>query len=156
MNMQENSKSIIGRIDRIDFPELDLYNIETKIDTGARSSAIHCHNIILVEKKKKLFVRFNLLDPTHSAYNEKEFTLPVSSVKRIKSSFGQSEDRYFVKTDIVVFDKIYKIELSLSNRASMTYPVLLGRKLLKNNFIVDVSKKDLSYSKKSAENNQEI
>jgi hypothetical protein len=150
LNIHEDSRKVIGWIDKVDFPQLQLYDIDAKVDTGAWSSSLHCHNIVLIERRKRLHIRFNMLDPTHPAYNDKEFTLPVSSVKRVRNSFGQSEDRYFIRTDIVIFDKKYRIELSLRDRGNMNYPVLLGRRLLRKNFIVDVSGENLSYEEKNA------
>ena len=61
-----------------------------------------------------------------------------------KSSNGQTELRVFVKTKIIFFNKEHEIELSLTNRSEMKYPILVGRKFLKNKFLVDVSKKHLS------------
>ncbi len=144
----EKEKSIIGRKDKIDFPKLGLYDVEAKIDTGAYTSAIHCHDIRVKVKDGRKVVYFNLLDPSHPSYNEKEFRLPVYAKKRIKNSFGQVEERYIVKTKILLFGKSYDLELSLSDRSKMECPVLLGRKLLNKTFVVDVSKVNLSYRQK--------
>ena len=141
-------KIIIGRKDRIDFPKLKLTNINTKIDTGAYTSSIHCNNVRLKKRGEKRYVHFNLLDPSHSEYDNKEIRLPLHKVKKVKNSFGQSEKRYIVLTDIILFNKKYEIELSLSDRTKMNHPVLLGRKILKKGFIVDVSRINLSYRDK--------
>ena len=150
MKNKSFEKLILGRKDRIDFPELDLYDIDAKIDTGAYTSAIHCHNIQLVKglKSGKRKVRFNLLDPSHPDYNEKLFRIPLHARRRIKNSFGQVEQRYIVKTKVVIFDQKYDIELSLTDRSKMECPVLLGRRFLKNGFIVDINKYNLSNKKK--------
>ena len=145
---EDIQKLVIGRKDKADFPELRLYGIDAKVDTGAYTSAIHCHNIRVKVKDGKKTVYFNLLDPSHPSYNEKKFRLPVYAKKRIKNSFGQVEERYIVKTKLVLFGKSYDIELSLSDRSKMECPVLLGRKLLIKNFIVDVGKVNLSYRQK--------
>lgn len=145
---KEVEKIIIGRKDKVDFPELRLYGIDAKIDTGAYTSAIHCHNIRVKVKDGKKIAYFNLLDPLHPSYDEKELHLPVYAKKRIKNSFGQVEERYIVKTKIVLFGKSFDIELSLSDRSKMECPMLLGRKLLIKNFVVDVAKVNLSYRQK--------
>jgi len=148
--MQKEEKLIvIGRFDVIDLPELGLYNIEAKIDTGAFTSSIHCHNIREIKTKKGTAIAFNLLDPTHSEYNEKEFILKNYHKKTVKSSTGHAEDRYVVETKIRLFDKTYPIELSLTDRKDMKFPILLGRKLLANKFIVDVSKVNISANLKT-------
>ena len=152
--MKEKSKirkpQLIGRKDKADFPLLDLFNIDVKIDTGAYSSSIHCHNIEIIntDSDDAGKVRFNLLDPSHPDYNEKEFVLPVSRVKNVKSSSGVAESRIFIKTKILLFNSMYNIELNLTDRSNMKYPVLLGRKLLKNRFMVDVTREFLSHNDK--------
>lgn len=140
---------VIGRSDVIDLPELELNDIEAKIDTGAFTSAIHCHNIREQKKGKKTVIAFNLLDPSHPDYNEKEFIIKKYTKKTVKSSTGHTEDRYVIQTPIQIFNKMYSIELSLSDRKDMKFPILIGRKLLMNNFIVDVSRINLSFDLKT-------
>ena len=132
---------IIGRAELIDFPEWGLYEISAKIDTGAYTSSLHCHHIERILKENNEYVRFNLLDPSHETYNEKLFELPIYKSKTVKSSNGVSEERFIVKTTLTLLGKTLDAELSLTDRSEMKYPVLIGRKLIKGNFIVDVSKK---------------
>ncbi|MEX0999705.1 MAG: RimK/LysX family protein [Thermodesulfobacteriota bacterium] len=148
MKKKQEIKKIIGRKDKVDFPKMRLYDVDAKIDTGAFTSAIHCHNIKITEKDGQKYVSFYLLDPTHPDYNEKRFRVPLHAKKRIKNSFGKSEERCIIKTLITLFGEKFEIELSLSDRSKMEYPVLLGRKLLKKGFVVDVSKSNLSYKQK--------
>lgn len=136
--------SIIGRAELVDLPDWDLYGIKAKIDTGAYTSSLHCHHIERIEKEGKPFVRFNLLDPSHEIYNDKLFELPIYKSKAVKSSNGQTEERFIVKTKVRIMGKELNAELSLTDRSEMRYPVLIGRKLIKGHFIVDVSKKYLS------------
>lgn len=128
-------KLIIGRREEIDFPELGLYGITAKIDTGAYTTALHCHDI----QEKKGVLHFKLLDPSHPEYNEQDQKFTEYSQKEIKNSFGEIEKRYIIKTIIRMGEKRIKAVISLSDRGKMRYPVLIGRKLLKNRFIVDVS-----------------
>ena len=135
---------IIGRIDKGDFPELKLKNISIKVDTGAYTSSIHSHEIKEVELNGKKHIEFKLLDPSHLKYRDKIFKVKNYKVKTIKSSFGTVEQRFIIKTNIVIFDHEYPIELSLSERSDMKYPILLGRRFLNNRFIVDTSQKNIS------------
>lgn len=137
-------KAIIGRVETVHFPEWDLVDIDAKIDTGAYTSSLHCHHIEQFNSAGKKMVRFNLLDPSHDIYNEKLFELPIYKVKSVKSSNGVAEDRIIVKTDIQLMDKLLHAELSLTDRSEMKYPVLIGRKLISDHFLVDVSYKYLS------------
>lgn len=141
-------KILIGRTDKADFPDLMLKNLDVKIDTGAFTSAIHCHQIEEVVLKRKKVIKFKLLDPTHPKYNNKQYATSRFSQKIIKSSFGRSEKRYVIHTRIRIFGKTFPIDLSLSERGEMKYPVLLGRKLLMGKFIVDPAKYNLSYKQK--------
>lgn len=141
------NKQIIGRNDVADFPELGLEDIAVKIDTGAYTSSIHCHHIRIETKKDKQILKFNLLDPDHDQYHDKEFMFKEFSQKIVKNSFGESEERYVIETNIMLFDEIYALEVSLTNRGNLRFPVLLGRKLLEN-FIVDVNQTNLSLNSK--------
>ena len=143
-------KKVIGRLEIVDLPDWDIEEIEAKIDTGAYSSSLHCHNIEEFKKNDENWVKFNLLDPEHPSYNERLFSLPVSDIREVKSSNGQTELRVFIKTKICFFESVYEIELSLTNRSEMKYPLLIGRKFLKNKFLVDVSQKHLSTNKEKS------
>ncbi|HYW34082.1 MAG TPA: RimK/LysX family protein [Balneolaceae bacterium] len=135
------SLTTIGRLERVDIPEWNLYDLEAKIDTGAYTSSLHCHHIKVEENNGKSMVRFKLLDPSHSDYNDKALKLPVYKTKNVKSSNGISEERIIVKTKIVLAGKGIKAQLSLTDRSEMRYPLLIGRRLLKGRFLVDVSRK---------------
>lgn len=139
-----NKKQIIGRKDVADFPELGLEDIAVKIDTGAFTSSIHCHHIrIETDEEGNQFLKFNLLDPDHAQYHGREFSFDQFYQKVIKNSFGESEERYVIETNILLFGEKYALEVSLTDRGNLRFPVLLGRKLLEH-FIVDVTKSNLS------------
>lgn len=138
-------KKVIGRIDKADFPTLDLFDIDIKIDTGAYTSSIHCHKVIVIDDV--LICIF--YDEGHPYYNGKEIKFKEFTTAKVKSSNGLVQNRYKVKTTIVLFGKKYSISLTLSTRDDMKYPILIGRKFLSNKFIVDVTQKDVSYNKKT-------
>ncbi|MBT7994489.1 MAG: peptidase, partial [Bacteroidetes bacterium] len=130
-------KLTIGRKDKADFPELKLTNISCKIDTGAYTSTIHSHDIkeIIIDGEK--YIEFQLLDPSHPKYREEKLKTKNFTKKNIKNSFGITEERFVIKTIIKIFENEYPIELSLSERSDMKNPILIGRTLLNNRFIVD-------------------
>ena len=132
---QSVTKLTIGRREIIDFPDLGLFSIEAKIDTGALTSVLHCHDI----RENNGTLYFKLLDPSHPEYNEKVQRATEYSQKEIKNSFGEVENRYIIKTIIRIGNKRIKALISLTDRGTMRYPVLIGRRFLKNRFIVDVS-----------------
>lgn len=131
-------KQIIGRKELVDFPELAIKGIDAKIDTGAYSSTLHCQDIKVKDKK----IYFKVLDPTHPIFSQKEHCFSEFSRKKIKNSFGEIEERYMIKTKIKIAGRVIKSIISLTDRGKMRYPVLIGRKLLKNKFVVDVSIKN--------------
>jgi len=141
----------IGRKDKADFPELGLKNINVKVDTGAFTSSIHSHEIKEVENNGEKHIEFKLLDPSHPKYKDKIFKSKNYKEKSVKSSFGDVEQRYVIKTNIVIFSREYPIELSLSQRTEMKFPILLGRKFVNRKFIVNTSLKNVSYKLKKDE-----
>ena len=142
-------KTTIGRIDKADFPELHLVDIDLKIDSGAYTSSIHCSDIKEIEVEGAHFIRFTLLDPEHDFYNNKEFSTKNYASKMVKSSNGISEKRFLIETEIVIFNEYFPIHLTLSERKDMTFPILLGRKFLNKKFVIDTAKKDLSFKLKN-------
>ncbi|WP_417290532.1 ATP-dependent zinc protease [Corallibacter sp.] len=135
-------KKTIGRVDKIDFPTLDLYNIDVKIDTGAYTSAIHCSQI--VEKDNMLFCTFH--SEGHANFNGIEIIFDDYSRTDVKSSNGFKENRFKIKSDVIFFGKTYKINLTLSTRDDMKFPVLIGRQFLSKKFLVDVDLQNLSFN----------
>lgn len=142
-------KGIIGRREMVDFPELELYEIEAKVDTGAYTSSIHCDNICEVDLPDgQRAIHFELLHDNHPAYNHKAFEFTNFDLRTVKSSFGDVQERYVIRTKIMIYGQEIETEFSLSDRSDLKYPVLLGRTLLRKRFIVDVSKKYLSLKAK--------
>jgi hypothetical protein len=136
---------VLGRSDRVDLPELGLSDIHAKIDTGAYNCSLHCSSVEVVNGK----LEFVLLDEEHPEFTGMKFSFKKFEKREIKNSFGEAELRFVIKTKIKIYDYVIKAEFSLSNRGNLKFPVLLGRKTLRNRFLIDVTKKDLSYQTKS-------
>jgi len=136
---------ILGRSDRVDLPGLGLENIHAKIDTGAYNCSLHCSSNEVVNG----VLEFVLLDEEHSEFTGRKYFFKKFAQREIKNSFGEAELRYVIKTKIKVFDRLIRAEFSLSNRGNLKFPVLLGRKILRDRFLIDVTKKDLSYEWKT-------
>ena len=146
--MRKKQRLVIGRKDKVDFPKLGLSNVDAKVDTGAFTSSIHCRNLKVIDRGGEKHIRFSPVNPSQPSYN-KVLTRPIYGKRSVKNSFGQIDKRYIIKTHISLFGERFEIELSLTDRSKMDYPVLLGRKLLDKRFIVDVSQSDLSYKQKN-------
>ena len=139
--IENSTLKILGKNDRVNFPSMGLTDVPVKIDTGAYTSSIHYPTVM--KKNNCLICTIKIGTEVIEEVFE-EF-----KTRTVKSSNGQSEERYAVKSTIEVYGKRYKIELTLSKRGEMRFPVLIGRKFLRNKFIVDVSKKSLSYNSKN-------
>jgi hypothetical protein len=148
MDHSFDNKKIIGRADIIDFPNLKVYDIKAKIDTGAYTSSIHCSNIQLFEEDGKKFISFSIPARKKGQFLVEDYKTSRFKQKKIKSSIGHAQLRYVIKTRVIIFNEVLSIEFSLSDRSKMKYPILLGRKLLANRFIVDVTQINLSQKSK--------
>ena len=135
---------ILGRYDRIDLPDLGLYDLHAKIDTGAYTCSLHCHRAEVLNGK----LEFILLDEEHPEFTGMKFVFPEFEERDIKNSFGEKERRFVIKTTICIYNENITAEFSLSNRGSLKFPILIGRKILRDRFLIDVKKKNLSYKEK--------
>jgi len=135
---------ILGRYDRVDLPQLGLSNIHAKIDTGAFTCSLHCRSAQVVDGK----LQFVLLDEEHPEFTGMKFEFTDFEVRNIKNSFGEVERRYVIVTIIKIFNEDIEAEFSLSNRGSLKFPILIGRKILRNRFLIDVTMRNLSYKEK--------
>lgn len=134
-------KKIIGRKERISILDLELYDLDAKVDTGADSNALHCDHIEVDENN---MVHFTLLDEVHEAYHGKRMHIPLYRLKRVKSSNGKIQNRPSIKVDVEFFGKKYKTVISLTDRSEMNFPMLIGRKFIEKRFLVDVSQENLA------------
>lgn len=135
---------ILGRSDRVDLPGLGLTDIHAKVDTGAYTCSLHCSSAEVVNGK----LEFVLFDEEHPEFTGMKFSFKKFDQREIKNSFGEAELRFVIKTKIKIYDHLIRAEFSLSNRGNLKFPVLLGRKILRHRFLIDVTKKDLSYMNK--------
>jgi hypothetical protein len=136
--------NIVGRYDRVDLPQLGLFDVHAKVDTGAYRSSIHCHQVQIVDG----ILEFVLLDEEHSEFTGKKLKFSEFYLRDIKNSFGETERRFVISTTLKLFNEEITAEFSLCNRGSLKFPILIGRKILRNRFIIDVKKKNLSYKQK--------
>lgn len=135
--MAANYKTIIGRAEPIDFlVETEEYDaVPAKIDTGAYSSSVWASNVR--EENDELV--FELFGKGHVNYTGEEIRIKKYQVVTIENSFGKSEKRYGVPLRVRFCGKKVTTFFTLADRSKKIYPVLIGRKLLKGRFLVDVS-----------------
>ncbi|MFC4873097.1 ATP-dependent zinc protease [Negadavirga shengliensis] len=142
-------KRIIGRKEKISFPEWNIQEITAKVDTGAYNGAIHSmYAEEMIENGEKVLY-FQILDPRHPFFKDKKLRTGRYTVKKVKNSFGHMEKRFLIKTTISIFGEEFEAGFTLSDRSEMKNAVLLGRRVLKGRFLVDVDK---SYTAKAQKN----
>lgn len=125
-------------------PEWDIPKIKAKVDTGARSSALHVEQIEPLPENHLSF--WVVLDKR----NGRKIKV-VARIKRhghVKSSHGETSGRFFVETKIRIGPVTRKIELNLVDREKMNFRMLLGRTALRGRFIIDVAHANLLRKKK--------
>jgi len=84
-------------------------------------------------------VHFRLLDDSHPSYHEHPISMPIHEIRQVKSSNGTVQKRVFIKTLLSLGNETYTATLSLTDRKSMKFPMLIGRTFLRGRFIVDVA-----------------
>ncbi len=131
---------IIGNLELCSLPELGISDLEVRVDTGAKTSSLHVDNIRRIRKGGKLFVEFDLHPHIYDVEETVKCFSPVVDVRRIKSSNGESEQRYVIKTEFAIGGIAWPIEITLSNRQEMSYLMLLGREGMGDRVYVDPSR----------------
>jgi hypothetical protein len=137
--MLPQDKTIIGRRELAALPDFGLEQVKVKVDSGAYTSSIHVSSCY--EQQGKLHVVF--LDNKHPGFTGHEMHFKKFRTKKVKSSNGEVQERYFVFGTICIAGLTIQTEFSLTVRKGMRYPILLGRKILNKYFLIDTSKKYL-------------
>lgn len=128
-------KITIGAKELIDLPELGLFGIAARIDTGAASSALHVDHIF--QNEETGYLEFEFHPDSHDIKKTVKCQSKTIIKKRIKSSNGKRERRYMISTTAVMGDLQWEIKLTLTDRSSMKHLMLLGRQAMKGKIIVD-------------------
>ncbi|MFT6209347.1 MAG: hypothetical protein ACJA0T_003273 [Colwellia sp.] len=132
-NMKE--KILVGARETIDLPELELFEVATRIDTGAQTSSLHVDHIS--ENKVTGMLDFEFHPDSHDVTKTIKCSAKIVDRKRIKSSNGEKERRYIINTLAVMGELTWTVRLSLTNRSSMNHLMLLGREAMKGEMLVD-------------------
>lgn len=148
----KKGKRLIGKTDKADIPEWGLENIPVKIDSGAYRSTIDCSQVKVVKRNKERVLQFVLLHNERPLHSGDVFESRNFRTSKVKSSNGEVEKRFVIRTQIILFGKPFETEFTLSKRDDMKFPILIGRKLLNGNFIIDTSKSNLSWRWKKRKN----
>jgi hypothetical protein len=130
-------KTMIGWREWVALPQLGITDIKAKIDTGARTSALHAWDIEHFERGGVRMVRFKV----HPIQRDTERTVLTEAAliehRHVRSSSGDASHRPVIMTQIQLMGRLFEIELTLTNRDTMGFRMLLGRQALRERFTVD-------------------
>ncbi|MGB2065470.1 MAG: ATP-dependent zinc protease, partial [Marinomonas gallaica] len=132
-----DQKSVIGNAEWCTFPSLNIPAIKARVDSGAKTSSLHAVNIQSFQRAGQLWVTFEVHPIQESrkvvVYCEAE----VVDQRVIKSSSGDREKRYVIQVPLQLGERTWEVELTLTDRDSMGYRMLLGREAMNGRLLVD-------------------
>jgi hypothetical protein len=134
----------IGWREWVALPALGVSTIKAKVDTGARTSSLHTASVERFVAGGSPRVRFTIHPLQETTRVELVCEADVVDYRRITNSGGQTEQRYIIRTPIRVGTDVWPIEISLSNRESMTFRMLLGRTALRGHLLIDAGRSYLT------------
>jgi hypothetical protein len=130
-------KPAIGWREWVALPDLGVESIKAKVDTGARTSALHVFDLEVVARDGRDWARFEIHPVQDSAEAAVRAEAPIDEWREIKSSNGQVERRPVVVTRVGLMESEWPIEVTLTNRDEMGFRMLLGRQAVRRRFAVD-------------------
>lgn len=130
-------KVIVGSEEWCSFPTLNIPTIKARIDSGAKTSALHAVNITPFENNGEKWVKFDINPLQNSGKTIIHCQSRIIDKRIVKSSSGTRESRYVIKTELSLGESNWEIELTLTNRDSMGYRMLLGREAMSGRVLVD-------------------
>jgi hypothetical protein len=128
-------KVTIGRAEKISFPEMNMKNIPARIDTGATITSVWASSITESEEG----LSFNFFDKESEFFTGERVVIADYGRRVVSSSMGHAEVRYTVKLLISLKGRRIRARVTLADRSTQTYPILIGRNILRNKYIVDVA-----------------
>lgn len=132
-------KDIIGWRERIALPELGIHEMKAKIDTGARTSALHALYLKAEFHNDEKWISFHV--PHLGEHRDVRHRARVFDERPIKNTSGVPQVRYIVRTPLIIGDRMWQIELSLTDRDKMKHDLILGRTALKRHSLLVASNK---------------
>jgi ribosomal protein S6--L-glutamate ligase len=131
------NKIILGSEEWCSFPELGIPTIKARVDSGAKTSALHAINIAPFKKEGQNWVKFDINPIQNNVKTVIHCEAPLVDKRVVKSSSGFREERYVIQTNLEIGNSNWLIEMTLTNRDSMGFRMLLGREAMSGRVLVD-------------------
>ena len=128
---------VIGWREWVKLPDLGVARVKVKVDTGARSSALHVFDLSQFSRGGKPWVRFKIHPAQRSQKNIVAAEARVLDFRCVKNSSGKTTNRPVIVTQVELLGLNWPIELTLANRDEMGFRMLLGRQAVRQHFLVD-------------------
>ncbi len=136
----EKTKLTVGSLEVCNLPDIGIFDLQIRVDTGAKTSSLHVDNLVKYKVEGKPWVKFDMHPDVYNVDEVISCESKLHDIRTIKSSNGVSEERYVIKTLFELGGQSWPIEITLTNRADMRNLMLLGREGMKNRILVDPSK----------------
>lgn len=133
----KRKKKRIGWREWVGLPDLEIKRIKAKVDTGARTSALHAFKVTPFTKRGEKWVRFAVHPKQRHRLPEVMCEARVIDQRRITDSGGNCQERYVIRTRLKLGTRSWPIELTLSNRDAMGFRMLIGREAIRRRYVVD-------------------
>ena len=148
-------KQILGWREWVGFPDIGIDQIKAKVDSGARTSCLHAFRVELFQREGRDWISFDIHPLQRN--NEKVISCeaPLLDKRTVRDSGGHEEIRYVIETTIRIGDQTHTAEVTLTDRDTMKFRVLLGRTLFRGKYLVDANRSYVCGKKKRKQESAE-
>lgn len=133
----KQKRKIIGWREWVSLPDLGVKEIKAKVDTGADNSSLHAFDLELYEEDGRQMVRFDIHPRQRKSTPSIPCVAEVVGERMVKNPGGRAERRPIIRTTLVVAGEEFEAVINLTTRDEMTFRMLLGRRTVRRNFVVD-------------------
>ena len=127
---------IIGACEWVALPELGVNQLRARVDTGAKSCALHAMDIEQIERDGITYATFRVPIGRHEATRWQRCEARVRRIRRVRNTSGELEERLTIRTPLVIGHSRWEVDITLTNRERMHYRMLLGRTAMENHALV--------------------
>jgi hypothetical protein len=137
LKKKKKMRKRIGWREWVSLPELGILNIKTKVDTGARTSALHAFSLRPFRENNCDKISFDIHPIQHNSTVVVTCTADIIDKRWVTDSGGHSEERFVISTPIILGNESWPIEITLTERDTMLFRMLLGRSAIRKRYVVD-------------------